>query len=88
MAPCFDPTVSVECGLFFVHYFEEGFHMSKIVGNVTAVMGTLMIGATTVFANAPKGEGAPDYSGISSMYYALIGIVLAYGVYDTFFKKS
>jgi hypothetical protein len=80
--------VSVQCGLVFVHHFEEGFHMSKIVGNITAVMGTLMIGATTAFANAPKGEGAPDYSGISSMYYALIGIVLAYGVYDTFFKKS
>jgi hypothetical protein len=50
-------------------------------------MGTLMIGATTVFANEPKG-GPPDYSGITGMYYAFIGLVLAYGVYDTFFKKS
>ena len=48
---------------------------------------TVLISASTVFANEPKG-GAPDYSGISTMYYALIGIVLAYGVYDTFFKKS
>ena len=44
-------------------------------------------GASTALANEPKG-GAPDYSGISTMYYSLIGIVLAYGVYDTFFKKS
>jgi hypothetical protein len=56
-------------------------------GQATAVAGTLLIGASLAFANEPKG-GAPDYSGISTMYYALIGIVLAYGVYDTFFKKS
>jgi hypothetical protein len=61
--------------------------MNRIVGQVSAVMGTLMIGATTVFANEPKG-GPPDYSGITGMYYAFIGLVLAYGVYDTFFKKS
>ncbi len=61
--------------------------MNKILGQVSAVAGTLLIGAPAVFANEPKG-GAPDYSGISTMYYALIGIVLAYGVYDTFFKKS
>jgi hypothetical protein len=58
-----------------------------MLGQVSAVAGTLVIGASVVFANEPKG-GAPDYSGISTMYYALIGIVLAYGVYDTFFKKS
>ena len=39
-------------------------------------------------ANAPEGGGAPDYSGITGLYYSLIAIVLAYGVYDTFFKKS
>ena len=61
--------------------------MSKMFGQVSAVAGTLLIGASVAFANEPK-AGAPDYSGISSMYYALIGIVLAYGVYDTFFKKS
>jgi len=43
--------------------------------------------ATRALANEPKG-GAPDYSGISGMYYTLIGVILAYGVYDTFFKKS
>ncbi|MCP9456809.1 MAG: hypothetical protein NNA18_11970 [Nitrospira sp.] len=39
-----------------------------------------------VLANAP--EGAPDYSGITAFYYTLIAVVLGYGVYDTFFKKS
>jgi hypothetical protein len=61
--------------------------MSKLFGQIGVVGGTLLVGASAVFANEPKG-GAPDYSGISTMYYALIGIVLAYGVYDTFFKKS
>lgn len=61
--------------------------MSKLVGQVSAVATLLMFGVSSVFANEPKG-GAPDYSGISTMYYSLIGLVLAYGVYDTFFKKS
>ena len=62
--------------------------MNKLFGQISAMAGTLwMLGVSSVFANEPTG-GAPDYSGISSMYYALIGIVLAYGVYDTFFKKS
>jgi hypothetical protein len=43
--------------------------------------------AAPALANEPKG-GAPDYSGISYMYYTLIAVVLGYGVYDTFFKKS
>jgi hypothetical protein len=61
--------------------------MNRMCGQVSAILGTLIIGASSAFANEPKG-GAPDYSGISTMYYALIGIVLAYGVYDTFFKKN
>ncbi|HEX6532271.1 MAG TPA: hypothetical protein VF019_06560 [Nitrospira sp.] len=61
--------------------------MSKLFSQIGLVGGTVLISASTVFANEPKG-GAPDYSGISTMYYALIGVVLAYGVYDTFFKKS
>ncbi len=59
--------------------------MRKMLG-VSAVAGTLVI-ASSVLANEPKG-GAPDYSGISTIYYTFIGLVLAYGVYDTFFKKS
>lgn len=46
----------------------------------------LLIGSLA-FANEPKG-GAPDYSGISYLYYTIIFAILAYGVYDTFFKKS
>jgi hypothetical protein len=61
--------------------------MSKMLGQVSAVAATLLIGASAVFANEPKG-GAPDYSGVTSIYYSFIGLVLAYGVYDTFFKKS
>ncbi len=62
--------------------------MLKMLSQLGTIAGTvLLISATQVLANEPKG-GAPDYSGISGMYYALIGLVLAYGVYDTFFKKS
>ena len=61
--------------------------MSKMLGQVSAVAATLLIGASAVFANEPKG-GAPDYSGVTTIYYSFIGLVLAYGVYDTFFKKS
>jgi hypothetical protein len=43
--------------------------------------------ATHALANESKG-GAPDYSGITALYYVLIGLILAYGVYDTFLKKS
>ncbi|MDF0645669.1 MAG: hypothetical protein P0111_16685 [Nitrospira sp.] len=48
----------------------------------------ILAAAAPVLANAPAGEGPPDYSGITGMYYVLIGIVLAYGVYDTFLKKN
>ena len=61
--------------------------MSKMFGQVGAVAGTLLVGASAAFANEPKG-GAPDYSGVTGIYYSFIGLVLAYGVYDTFFKKS
>ena len=41
--------------------------MSKMFGQVSAGAATLLIGASTALANEPKG-GAPDYSGISTMY--------------------
>ena len=63
--------------------------MKKIGAGVGAMVGmVLLAGVTYVLANEPKGEGAPDYSGISSIYYTLIGLILVYGVYDSFFKKS
>jgi hypothetical protein len=62
--------------------------MSKLFGQVSAMAGSyLLVGVSSVFANEPKG-GPPDYSGISTLYYTFIGVILAYGVYDTFFKKS
>lgn len=63
--------------------------MRKMLAQVGTIAGTVfLVGAAQVLANEPKGEGAPDYSGITGMYYVLIGLILAYGVYDTFLKKS
>jgi hypothetical protein len=52
------------------------------------ITGALLSQALPAMANAPEGGGAPDYSGITGLYYFLIGVILVYGVYDTFFKKS
>lgn len=60
--------------------------MKRLLSQTGLVAGTLMVTALPVWANAP--EGAPDYSGITALYYVLIAVVLGYGVYDTFFKKS
>lgn len=57
--------------------------MSRIL-TATAVV---LMSASQALANEPKG-GAPDYSGVTGIYYTIIGLILAYGVYDTFFKKS
>ncbi|RPH77673.1 MAG: hypothetical protein EHM80_12060 [Nitrospiraceae bacterium] len=63
--------------------------MKRICAGIVMMASTvLMAGVSYVLANEPKGEGPPDYSGISSIYYTLIGLILAYGVYDSFFKKS
>ena len=63
--------------------------MRKMVARLTTLAGSVfLIGVSQVLANEPKGEGAPDYSGISYMYYTLIAVVLGYGVYDTFLKKN
>ncbi len=63
--------------------------MQKMLAQVGTFAGTLfLVSASQVLANEPKGEGAPDYSGITGMYYVLIGLILAYGVYDTFLKKN
>ncbi len=57
-------------------------------GIVTAAFSVLLTGVSYVLANEPKGEGAPDYSGVTGIYYTLIGLILAYGFYDSFLKKS
>ena len=48
----------------------------------------MLLSAAVALANAPSGDHPPDYSGITGLYYTIIGIILAYGVYDTFLKKS
>lgn len=55
-------------------------------GIVTATSTVLLASVSYVLANEPK-EGPPDYSGVSAIYYTLIGLILAYGVYDSFFKR-
>ena len=60
--------------------------MKRLLSGSGLLTGILLVQALPAMANAP--EGAPDYSGITGLYYVLIAIILAYGVYDTFFKKS
>ncbi len=61
--------------------------MNNLISRVLTVSAVIASNVSLALANEPKGE-APDYSGISFMYYTLIALVLGYGVYDTFFKKS
>ncbi len=61
--------------------------MNNLISKVLTVSAVMASNVSLALANEPKG-GAPDYSGISYMYYTLIALVLGYGVYDTFFKKS
>ncbi|WP_447978821.1 hypothetical protein [Candidatus Nitrospira bockiana] len=61
--------------------------MGRIVSGLAGGVVSVFLTSAAALANEPKG-GAPDYSGISGMYYTLIAIILGYGVYDTFFKKS
>ncbi len=58
--------------------------MNKLIAGVMG--GVVALQATSAFANVS--EGPPDYSGITGLYYTLIALILAFGVYDTFFKKS
>lgn len=50
----------------------------------TFLMTLFVLAANPAFANEPGG----GYEGITGMYYGMIAVVLAYGVYDIFFKKS
>ncbi|MEK6803943.1 MAG: hypothetical protein AABZ34_14935 [Nitrospirota bacterium] len=58
--------------------------MNKLIAGLITGIGALQ--ATSAFANVS--EGPPDYSGITGLYYTLIALILGFGVYDTFFKKS
>jgi hypothetical protein len=57
------------------------------MSRILAATAVVLMSASQALANVEAGK-APDYSGISYMYYTLIAVILAYGVYDTFFKKS
>jgi len=57
--------------------------MSRFLAATTVVL----MSVSQAFANVEAGKPA-DYSGISGLYYTLIGLILTYGIYDTFFKKS
>jgi hypothetical protein len=61
--------------------------MSRLIAGLTGAMTSVVLNSSMVFANEPKG-GAPDYSGVTGLYYTLIAVILIYGVYDAFFKKS
>ena len=58
--------------------------MNKLIVGVLGGVGVLQ--PANAFANVS--EGPPDYSGITGLYYTLIALILGFGVYDTFFKKS
>lgn len=61
--------------------------MSRLIAGLTGAVTSVVLTASIALANEPKG-GAPDYSGVTGLYYTLIGLILIYGVYDAFFKKS
>jgi hypothetical protein len=67
---------------------RRGAEMKRLLSRTGLFTGTLLVQALPALANAPEGGGPPDYSGITGLYYILIAVVLGYGVYDTFFKKS
>ncbi len=55
----------------------------KVKGSLGS-LAALALSAAPAFANEPGG----GYEGITAMYYFFIAVILAYGVYDIFFKKS
>lgn len=62
--------------------------MNRLLAGLFSALLSVAMSASLALANAPGGDKPPDYSGISGLYYTMIGLILAYGVYDTFFKKS
>lgn len=60
--------------------------MKKMLTGVSMAGAMILTVAPRVQANV--GEGPPDYSGITALYYVLIAAILGYGVWDAFIKKS
>ncbi len=61
--------------------------MNSLIAGLIGAVTSVVLNGSVALANEPKG-GAPDYSGVSGLYYTLIALILIYGVYDAFFKKS
>jgi hypothetical protein len=57
------------------------------MSRILAATAVVLMSVSQALANVEAGK-APDYSGISALYFTLIGLILVYGIYDTFFKKS
>ena len=82
-------SIFVKCGPHFRYTLEGGVIMMKrLLETGSVALAVVLTVVPQVLANAPAGEGAPDYSGITGLYSVVIGGILAYGVYDTFLKKS
>ncbi len=47
--------------------------------------GSLLLTSSTPAWSIVPGGG---YEGITGLYYSIIGVILAYGCYDIFFKKE
>ena len=61
--------------------------MRSVGGGVLGACGSVTAGVS--LALAAEGDAMPqEYRGITYVYYFVIVLILAYGVYDTFFKKS
>ena len=61
--------------------------MRSVAGGVLGACGS--VAASASLALAAEGDAMPqEYRGITYVYYFVIVLILAYGVYDTFFKKS
>lgn len=82
--------IFVECGPHFRYTLEEGMMimMKRLLETGSMALAVVLAVAPQVLANEAHGDGPPDYSGITGLYYVMIGGILAYGVYDTFLKKS
>ena len=57
--------------------------MKQFTAGIVGI-GLLLWGSAPALAN----EAGGGYEGITAMYYSLIALILAYGVYDIFFKKG
>jgi hypothetical protein len=61
--------------------------MRSVAGGLLGACGSLVASASLALA-AEGGAMPQEYRGITYVYYFVIVLILAYGAYDTFFKKS